>query len=244
MSEEADDVPYDGDDSLKVYVSRLPPSWTEDHLKDHFNACFGNADSVYIKKDNEGISSRFGFVTFSCPESRNAALAQESMHIKKRTIKIREVIRDEEAVGRGRDVGVCFAWKKFNCVKGSACKFLHEGLGSCISVPDKGCGKGKKCISFKTKGKCSKGDSCPFLHERKQESTKKRFAPDDSETKVCHSFVKKGKCRKGDSCPFAHTESTDAAAAAKPDPPSNKKRRINGAALVKIRTNQAIPPIV
>lgn len=242
MSKEADDVPYDGEDSLKVFVSRLPPSWTEQHLRDHFNACFGNAESAYIKKDNDGASSRFGFVTFSCEESRNAALKQESMHIKKRTIKIREVIRDEDAAGRGRDVGICFAWKKFSCVKGNACKFLHEGLGSCIAVPEKGCGKGKKCISFKTKGKCSKGDSCPFLHERKQVTTKKRFESDNVDTKICHSYVKKGRCRKGDSCPFAHSLVSEEPIAS--ETASNKKRRINGEVLVKIRNQTTQPAVI
>ena len=228
------------DDNLKIFVSRLPSAWKEHHLKEHFDAIFGNVSSVYIKKDSDGNSLKFGFVTFSSQESRQAALQQESMHVKKRTIQIKEVVRDEDAAGRGRDIGVCFAWKKFNCVKGESCKFLHDGIGGCRVVPEKGCGKGKKCLSFKSKGKCSKGDSCPFVHENKQQTMKKRVFTDYEATsiKICHTFVKKGKCRKGDSCPFAHTGRTEEVPLEQQDQSGQKKRRINGEVLVQIRSNR------
>ncbi|CAM9982047.1 unnamed protein product, partial [Ectocarpus fasciculatus] len=197
------------DDSRKVYVSRLPLQWGEQHLAEHFSACFGPVESASVSYDRTNECSRgYGFVTFEKEEDKETAVAQGSLHAKKRNIQIKAVVREENVLGRGRDTGVCYMWQRYSCVKGNDCRFLHEGEGSCITVSAQGEGK-KKCLSFKSKGKCSKGDACPFIHDRGSKakaaavSEKRTSAPDDFK-KICHSFKKKGKCRKGESCIFSH----------------------------------------
>ena len=218
MAYHADEVDADEeldnevDDNTKVYVSRLPYKWTEAQLAEHFQACFGAVKSASIKWDSKNeCSLGYGFVVFDKEESRNAAVEQRSMHAKKKTIQIRAVEREETALGRGRDQGVCYLWQRSACVKGSDCIFLHEGLGACVKVSAFGEGKLKKCMSFKSKGKCSKGDACPFLHVGKAVHLKLTENEDigdvEKEERVrhCHTFQKSGKCRKGDTCKFSHS---------------------------------------
>jgi RNA recognition motif. (a.k.a. RRM, RBD, or RNP domain)/Zinc finger C-x8-C-x5-C-x3-H type (and similar) len=227
------------DDNTKVYVSRLPNNWNEAQLSQHFQSCFGAVKSVEIKWDSKNdCSLGYGFVVFETEDSKNAAVEQGSMHVKKKTIQIRTVERKESALGRGRDSGICYLWQKSGCVKGSECKFSHEGPGACATVSAFGEGKLKKCLSFKAKGKCNKGDSCPFAHLFTKEvapTTGKR-APDDGRIKYCRKFQKTGKCRSGDACIFSHeiAAATDAAPKkADPTPAVDKKRRrIDGDVLV------------
>jgi hypothetical protein len=75
-------------------------------------------------------------------------------------------------------------------------------------------GGGKKCISFRLKGKCSKGDGCPFLHvshnrdaaNHSVESLNNNFDEKQklSVSNVCFKFSKKGFCRKGEACKYIH----------------------------------------
>lgn len=209
QEEVSEDVDHEVDDNKKVYVSRLPYKWTEDQLSKHFAACFGTVKSVEIKWDTKNdCSLGYGFIVFETEISRNAAVEQGSIHAKKKTIQIRAVEREESALGRGRDTGICYMWQKFSCVKGIDCIFLHDGPGACVKVSAYGEGKQKKCVSFKSKGKCSKGDSCPFLHIGKQAPLNTAIATksvDDLRVKYCHTLQKSGKCRKGDSCKFSHS---------------------------------------
>jgi len=237
-------------DHLKVFVSRLPSKWSKDHLKEHFEACFGKVIDSHIRLDQQYEKSMgYGFVTFETKESKLNAVAQGSMHVGHRTVQIRDVSRsakegegEESAVG---DAGMCFAWQKFSCVKGNACKFKHEGPGKCIVASAFGEGKTKKCISFKKTGKCSKGDGCPFQHIRnKIESSKPDVktaavpAGVDGKKGLCHSFTKKGKCRKGDACMFSHdvpaAKAKSVSSVTEGDSASGK-RKINGNVLVQKR---------
>ena len=252
-----EELDHEVDDNKKVYVSRLPYKWTEAQLAEHFQACFGAVKSATIKWDSKNdCSLGYGFVVFEKEESRNTAVEQRSMHAKKKTIQIRAVEREESALGRGRDQGICYLWQRSACVKGSDCIFLHEGPGSCVKVSAFGEGKLKKCMSFKSKGKCSKGDKCPFLHASKPiPAVHKKMDGDETaeevkveKIKYCHTLQKSGKCRKGDSCKFSHilegavipkldADKTDA------QPMSEKKRkRIDGDELVK--RMKAVNPVV
>jgi hypothetical protein len=251
-----EDVDHEIDDNKKVYVSRLPYKWTEAQLAEHFQACFGTVTSTTIKWDSKNdCSLGYGFVVFDKEESRNSAVEQGSMHVKKKTIQIRAVEREESTLGRGRDTGVCYLWQRSACVKGSDCIFLHEGPGACVAVSAFGEGKLKKCMSFKSKGKCSKGDQCPFLHATKlkigiktviNETEMKLDEPEkekvaDQRIKFCHTFQKAGKCRKGDSCKFSHSQEATGQSDVNKDPDSTaeivknekKRRRIDGDELVK-----------
>jgi hypothetical protein len=160
------------DDFRKVFVSRLPLKWKDEMLKQHFESCFGGVEAASINWDKEGdFSLGYGFVTFLNEDGAKAAIEQGSMHVQRKIVQIRPVLREDAAAGRGggRDSGVCFLWQKRRCVKGDSCKFSHEGEGACIAVaePYQGLAR-RKCLSFKSKGKCSKGDACHFLHIGKE----------------------------------------------------------------------------
>mmetsp|Transcript_16399 Transcript_16399/g.24715 ORF Transcript_16399/g.24715 Transcript_16399/m.24715 type:complete len:255 (+) Transcript_16399:44-808(+) len=227
---EGSDQVYE-DDSRKVFVSRLPPSWTEEHLKSHFEACFGTVDCASIKWDDDNnCSLGFGFVTFESEQLKEKAVLQGCIHAKRRTIHIRPVERTDGSQGRGRDCGICYMWQKSACVRGNTCKFLHEGPGACITQSAPGEGKRNKCLSYKTKGKCSKGNSCPFLHMRNPLAESSNLSV-QTENKICHSFKKKGKCRYGEDCMFSHC--VDATKKKKPENCVGKKRRIDGDVLVR-----------
>lgn len=216
-------------DEFKVYVSRLPEKWNNELLVEHFQSCFGKVVEGTVIWDKENDCSRgFGYVTFENQSSRDAAIAQGSIHAKRKIIQIKPVSR-EQILGRGRDNGICYLWAKNACVKGDLCKFLHEGPGSCISVSAPGQGK-RKCLSFKTKGKCGKGDQCPFRHERNQDPIVEKSKSIDK-IKICHKF-KKGKCKHGDSCLFSHDISFSKKQKSHAD---QKRKRIDGGELVKKR---------
>jgi RNA recognition motif-containing protein len=209
----------EGDESegFKVFVSRLPSEWTEQHLQQHFEACFGPILSVSIASHDTNPrgkqSSGFGFIVFESYESQQSALAQMVVHAKKKTIQIRphrNQEEDEEGGEGGGDDQICYMWRRHGCVRGDDCKFLHEGEGGCIQVSAPGEGK-KKCLSFKSKGKCSKGDACPFLHVSKTnalpiETKVSASSSTSSSSGICRAFLKKGKCRQGDKCRYRHVE--------------------------------------
>lgn len=237
----------------KIFLSRLPIDWTEDHLKSHFELLFGPVASVSIITSERNQTSNFGYLLFENYQSQQDALEQKVIHVKKKTIHIREYDENSE-----NNDGICYLWKRHACVRGDQCKFSHEGEGSCINPSAPGEGK-KKCISFKSKGKCSKGDSCPFLHVPKsippilsspsQEKTQKQSfsigQADEpkSNSGVCRSFVKKGKCRKGDDCRYLHLEKQNqkrkpgltSGTEEKEETLNGKRRRIDGKTLVENR---------
>lgn len=245
MSEGGD---YDENgEGYKVFVSRLPVEWTEEHLKSHFELLFGPILSISIftsdsapSRSNGHANSKNGCIVFHNLESQQKALEQQVLHIKKKTIHIREYKENYE------DDGICFMWKNFNCVHGDNCKFLHDGNGGCVNHSAPGQGK-KKCLSFKTKGKCSKGDSCPFLHIAKSTKNSSEVnvevsKPINSKSGVCNSFKKKGKCRKGDNCRYLHPINSQI------DPDTSdrtrttngvKRKRIDGQTLVEQRKKLA-----
>ena len=250
------------EDCLKVYVSRLPFQWNDEHLKSHFQACFGSVISASVVKDkSKGQPLGFGYVVFSTEEARTAALNQGSIHAKKRNIKISAVERSSVEEDSAASSVVCYLWQRFQCVKGESCKFKHECPGKCIEVSLPGEGKTKKCLSFKSKGKCSKGEACPFLHIFTKSSeglapkstaavvpsvpagvgaVDSAAAPAPSHEKgICNKF-RRGKCRKGDACIFAHVTAIPAAAPVdtpdlSPEPSAPGKRKITGAFLVQQR---------
>jgi hypothetical protein len=238
----------------KIFLSRLPIEWTDEHLRSHFELLFGPVLSANVITSERNQTSNFGYLIFENFQSKQDALEQKVIHAKKKTIHIRDYDEHSE-----NNDGICYLWKRHACVRGDQCKFSHEGEGSCISTSAPGEGK-KKCISFKSKGKCSKGDSCPFLHVAKstplgtsssssQEQKPKKtylFTPETDEVKgnsgVCRSFVKKGKCRKGDNCRYLHElenqkrkPNASAETAEGDETPNGKRKRIDGQTLVENR---------
>lgn len=63
-----------------VYIQQLPKTWTNDQLRIQMETC-GTVDSVFIARDNEGISKGFGFANF--PRYEEASLAVKNLNGKK-----------------------------------------------------------------------------------------------------------------------------------------------------------------
>lgn len=208
--------------------------------------------------DYDGVSLGSGLVVFEEKEGMNAALAQRSMHVARKMIKISPYADPDS-----RDTNLCHAWAQFKCKHGDRCKFLHEGEGACEKQSERYQGRHFQCLSFRTKGKCSKGEACQFLHDmnsvKKKSSRSNRSidtkddnisencanAGHDGKKGICNTYKKKGKCRKGDRCPYSHDKiprskknDEENITSIGEGAGSGKKRKIDGKFLVENRATK------
>ena len=58
-----------------LYIKHIRDDVTDDQLKELFSK-FGSISSVYLQKDVEGRSKKFGFVSFEDPDAANAAMTE------------------------------------------------------------------------------------------------------------------------------------------------------------------------
>lgn len=58
-----------------LYIKHIRDDVSDEQLKELFSK-FGSISSVYLQKDNDGRSRKFGFVSFEDPESANAAMIE------------------------------------------------------------------------------------------------------------------------------------------------------------------------
>lgn len=204
---EGDDVTSNGisngekesyEDSLKLFISRIPVSFDEEILKRELLTEFGdgsvklialvkkqkiwnNDESSNIEKGCNEISDKeehrgFAFVTMNSVQIRDEAIkkgsfrCKESANSKKKfTLYIRPVVRDHDIICNPADgPNSCFLWTKFRCPYGSNCKFEHVGEGGC------------------------------------QEQTQSGEGNDKKKKQKCFQWKTKGKCKMGDECPFRH----------------------------------------
>jgi len=101
----------DEDDTCRVFVSRLPPSWTDDDLKSAFVVHFGAVVEAQVARERsteeeEGgesapveygateASRRFAFVNFVDAKTKAAALAAATLKV--RGIRIRTSVREKK----------------------------------------------------------------------------------------------------------------------------------------------------
>lgn len=195
-------------DDRKVFVSRVPHSFTDEQFYNSLYEVFGDGiESANIKYDEELKQGQgYGFVVFANSILKEKALKAQTVKVKGCKMYLRRIQR-EGREGRGRDTGgVCFLWQQGTCTHGDACKFKHTGPGSCLARVTRTEPKVPKCFKFR-KGKCKLGDECPFRHQER--ATKdpgaepvKLSRPDHE--KLCFNWKKKGKCKKGDACAFSH----------------------------------------
>lgn len=153
------------EDSLKVFVSRLPESWRDEDVRKVLSA-FGRVVEATVALEEDGVTSRkFAFATFESEEARSSACEARVLKGSRGNtwyaIRVAQVDRNED--------NLCRLWRRGICQHGDRCKFKHEGPGACAENAGKGTSqstpKKKKCLSFSSKGKCSRGESCQFLHD-------------------------------------------------------------------------------
>lgn len=58
-----------------LYIKHIRDDVSDDQLKELFSK-YGSISSVYLQRDSEGRSKRFGFVSFEDPEDANSAMAE------------------------------------------------------------------------------------------------------------------------------------------------------------------------
>ena len=194
----------DGLDPKRVYVSRLPKSWTDDVLAEKC-APFGAVARASVMQDAEtGASRCFGFVVFEDETSKALVLAAK--YLKGRldeggSGKTSRYACKVSDVNRGGD-DTCRLWLEHRCPHGAACTFEHpEGRGGLLTAAAPAV---KKCLEFHKRGKCSRGDACPFAHVAREKAP---APPREAAAgpKRCFTWAKKGKCRKEERCKYAHT---------------------------------------
>ncbi|GFH52000.1 hypothetical protein CTEN210_08476 [Chaetoceros tenuissimus] len=241
------------DDDRKVFVSRIPSTFTEESITSSFTKVFGEGSVEFValtgakpdenmeetvdrsRKDEESNKEHrgFAFVTMSSVAKKDEALEKETIRAKvketskrKHTLYIRPIIREEEG-NENEEKGICFLWKKFRCPYGDECKFIHSGEGGCEEKkePNRDKKSTQKCFSFRTKGKCKLGDKCPYSHDFEPKKTSDNVPERDPSKKDCINWKTKGKCRKGDKCKYRHDESVREAFLAKKEKKDKKRSR-------------------
>ena len=80
------------------------------------------------------------------------ALAQGSMHVAQKTIRISAF----QSLDEGRDVNVCYSYQQGKCVRGDDCKFSHEVILLILFYSESLCSSSSSL--------CTKGQSSPFMH--------------------------------------------------------------------------------
>ena len=153
----------------------------------------------------------FGFVSFATSEESTKAIQLlNGRDLDGREIEVKEAESkpsgDRPAPrnnfgggGGGGGAGVCYAFQKGDCTRGSSCRFSHEGGGGGgqsggrggdrdrghndrggdrYEERPRGGGGGGVCYSFQ-KGECTRGSSCRFSHEGAGDARKKSKYDDE-----------------------------------------------------------------
>mmetsp|Transcript_26191 Transcript_26191/g.44659 ORF Transcript_26191/g.44659 Transcript_26191/m.44659 type:complete len:521 (+) Transcript_26191:130-1692(+) len=212
----------DDDDKCKVFLSRIPQTFTDESIKRILESKFGEgcvveASIVGLEKDNatgdsKGDGAKKGF-TKSDNTDDNA--------------------KGEDVTANHRGFGfVTFASSKVReaaieagTVRGSAkvtSKRKHTLYIRPIVRDDDGdeyaksagesnvCSDNKNICFLWKKFRCPYGDNCKFVHEgdggcaNAAEDEKKSEKKTKKKKQKCFSFKKNGKCKLGENCPYSH----------------------------------------
>jgi len=157
---------------FKLFVGGLSWDTTAETLKTAFQD-FGEIPFHRICCDQETGNSRgFGFVSFlSEAEGMKACEEMEGFMLDGRALSVRpagEKPKPGGAYGNDRDwagsggakfaTQECYGWAKFQCSRGDACRFSHEGPGGAGEKPK------QACFAW-AKGDCKFGAGCNYSHD-------------------------------------------------------------------------------
>jgi len=255
-NEEDDGGPVD--DTLTLFVSRVPFAWGDEELASTLSV-FGEVASASVSWDSRSDRSKgVGFVTYADRAGWNAAQEAGRLKLKKvvhRAVGTLKINLVDRTIGQTR-TRPCHMWAKGMCHLGADCAFQHDpelavDLPTRTEEP-----KVKKCFAFK-KGKCERASDCPFRHDAV--STSEIRLPQDTAaansdeltaiqavaaaTKgppnnlvgVCHLWKKKGACRNLDKgrCKYSHPPEVATAAKSKAALQQRKRQREEAAKMRK-----------
>lgn len=232
MKKEGPPKPFNN--ACKVFVSRIPSTFTEESLIRMVEDVTGQQDSIVevglvycdakestgeekarVVPGNKLEHKGFAFMQLKTAEMADMLIQQQTIQCiakpsskKKHRLYLSAVSED-----RNEANFICFLWQQMRCPYGDDdCKFQHVGPGACLSaVPPTDSRKKTKCWEFVKKGSCKQGANCPFRHPEKKstdesptDDTKKKRSNSE---KDCINWKTKGKCRKIDTtCPYRHDE--------------------------------------
>ena len=114
--------------------------------------------------------------------------------------------------------GVCYAFQRGECERGSSCRYSHDlsGGGSDTRGGNRPMNNPQVCFNFQ-RGHCDRGESCRFSHSTEYADggvSNDAFANFGSNRGgrnyggsgnpgMCHAF-QRGECNRGDSCRYSH----------------------------------------
>lgn len=236
QNEQADED-YPDHTACKVFVNRIPASFTEESVRRLVESgvtttkdAVVHVELAYTETPEEEVETKqqqhkgYAFVQMKTPELANTLIEQQTLKgTATPNSKKKHTIYVSSAAAEKGDELVCFLWQQGRCPYREGCKFQHTGTGACLAVPTSTTQRKRKCWEFMKKGSCPQGDSCPFLHTtvtKQQANTKQQKRPDSE--KDCINWKTKGKCRKQHECPYRHDETVREQFLAKKN---NKKKR-------------------
>jgi RNA recognition motif-containing protein len=215
------------DDSLKIFVSRIPSSFDativqrllETYLCDDnavVHVALAQDDDSAVEDSQQGHKG-YAFVELQSTQLVQKALALQSIKGRAKPNSKRQhtlyigPCGDSEspkkatssAKADAKAQSICFLWKQNRCPYPN-CKFSHEGPGGGTwkndTIDSKHAKQQKrKCRDYR-KGKCQ-NPNCPFSHDFQVPLPSKK----ENSEKDCIDWKTKGKCRKQTTtCPYKH----------------------------------------
>ncbi|XP_073526062.1 uncharacterized protein [Phyllobates terribilis] len=182
-------------DSAYVFVGGIPYDLTEGDLLAIF-AQYGELVDVNLVRDKtSGKSKGFAFVAYEDQRSTNLAVDNlNGAQVMGRTIRVDHVSKykkkeeedEEEELKKREERGVCRAFQKGECTRGSGCKFSHNEQRAANT------GWGDEEDRLARLG-----------HDKFKDEVKDR--PKKEERGVCRAF-QRGDCTRGAGCKFSHDE--------------------------------------
>ena len=184
----------------KVYVSRIPTSWTTQLMKEHFASLFGvdcvAAAEIFTtrRKKTRGEGNL-------CYAFKNDGKCERGANC--------PFVHGDPSTGEDRDAPTGSGIVYFHSEEGAEKALLQRILYvskrtvkiSRFETADEG--RDTSICHAWQRNNCTHGDNCKFAQEGPG-ATATVGAPFSGRKFQCLSFKTKGKCSKGETCPFLH----------------------------------------